>query len=199
MTEFCSCRRHHEITDIAKLRACAVCNVKLHVDCAVACGMVGKCTTVWCHNHALRRPSCCYLEDDDKEALENDETMHLNGVPLCEEHVKTCSFCRFAICAEHEEVLSVTIGPRELIVECRNCSKSCCYSHWVECSYCDPECVTCAGLDSDDEGDRWREIYEYDYLCKHHRYMQHVEACVTPPDSPEGEPMTKKTRKRMRK
>ncbi len=160
------------------------------------------CRAQWCQAHAIRRPSCRYHEtgdDDTHEQFVLGEVPHENAAPLCEYHVSKCRYCPMAVCGVHNDAdycFLVDVRVRE----CGNCSRACCTLHSVQCAYdCAYDCIKCGGLDSDDEGSDWRREYVDDYLCKHHRMMDHVEAGVPLPDSPDGEPMTEATKRRLRR
>lgn len=199
----------HSIDDISTQVRCAECENPVHAMCAVRCGarpLTGLrdpdgdfvrvyCNVHFCSHHAMRRPTCRYPAEGGADSFtESDALRHGAGAPLCDDHVLACEFCCMALCPHHNSDDYLRREPK--IYECRNCEAVCCSAHYEMCEQCDGqvECKPCAGLRLEDD---WHDVYRYDYSCKHHRFMEHIEACVSPPDSPDGEPMTMETRRRL--
>jgi hypothetical protein len=207
-TEHCgSCRRG--IADPTVMRLCATCKTPLHADCANRCGYYGDvnsdysedsdarrlpCDVVFCDAHILRQPICCYPSgcDDDSDTAE-----HGPGVAMCYKHIDECAYCRLAACKVHQER---ELGRESLkLHQCAQCYRSFCEQHALYCAEgCDPECLVCGGLKATDVTVDWSDVYGSDYLCKSHRAYRYSEAMVDPkdrPDSPEGQPMSRASRR----
>lgn len=162
-----------------------------------------RCTAAFCTKDWLRQPTCCYDDssDDDNDDSDSDaELRHAPRAVLCDEHISACAYCRIAVCDRHTATSDNDLPDEYRMHECGNCSAYCCEMHSVQCAYdCPYDCMVCGGLKRSETGDKWNEVYEYDYLCKFHRARERIESWEqpdSPHNSPTGEPMTKKTRRR---